>query len=191
MKKRFAFLMLFLSILTVFSSCKKDKENDEEEDNTQKSKSYLVIDKTSYELDKAYVAASEWSDENYLNLYLFSSQVTYNSFMGGFMGTGAGIKMAFDFSTPTIVLPEGTYVYIEDGDVSFEGKTFSECQFASNVNWWMAMGGLRSLKSGTVSVIKSGTIYTIEFSGTDAFGREIKCYYEGIINELESVLNTF
>jgi len=191
MKKKLAFLIVFLGVLTIFSSCKKDKENNDDEGNAQKSESYLTIDGTVYELDKAYVAVSGWSDDNYLKLYLFSSKVAYSSFMSGFMGTGAGIKMAFDFSTPTIVLPEGTYTYVEDGDVPFEGKNFSECQFASNVNWWMSMNGLRSLKNGTISVVKSGAIYTINLSGTDAFGREVKCYYKGTISELESVIDVF
>ena len=48
---------------------------------------------------------------------------------------------------------------------------------------------LNLLDSGTATITKSNSTYTINISGKDTEGREIKCYYKGAIREINKVSN--
>ena len=190
MKKNVILALIFSALFIIISSCKKEDDNRISQKESE-SKSYLMIDDKKYELDKAYVYPMQtWENKNYLRLFLFSKNVSYSSFMGGFIGEGAGLRTLFDFPLPTITLPEGTYTYIYQKEFPYKGTNFSECEFSSNVNWWMP-SAFRLLKTGTITVAKAGTTYTIELSGTDTYDKDIKCYYKGTITELDGVSNLF
>lgn len=194
--KRTAIWPILFGIWIIFSSCDPEEGSGvwgslmSEE---QESKSYLMVDGARYDLDMAYTLSTKLNGKNYLQLFLFPDEVPYDDFMNGFLDNGAGMMALFDFPTPTIALPAGDYTYLKSGITPpGQGKNFSSCKFSTNIEWWMARSGdLDLLESGTAVITKSNDTYTINISGKDVNGREIKCYYEGTIKEINKVSNMF
>jgi hypothetical protein len=194
MKKQITFLALLFGVLIIFSSC--DPEEMRMPWWTQgtpgtviTSESYLMIDDARHELSNAYI----FPTGKYLQLFLFSKTVPYDDFMSGFTGSGTGIFADFDFPASITTLPAGDYTYLkQEVAIPFQGKNFSSCRFAANIGWWMTRNkDLNLLESGTATIAKSNSTYTINISGKDTYGREIKCYYKGAIREINKVSNHF
>lgn len=169
--------ILILSLILV--SCKKDKDKDT-------VTNYFVVDGTKY-------AVSFGTLENYgtdpgyyegynLDLYLITSGIDVDA-SGVWTGTGKALYFEM-FSTSATYLTSGEYTYdlISDVPPTFTFDFSDYClSWTTGDNTWIY------LVSGTVTVTRSGSNYTIDLTGgVNQNGKTVTAHFTGPLQYLDS-----
>lgn len=162
-KLLFAIGLVLLGSGLIFTSCSKDDDDD------SGSQSFEYNGKT-YNLDNGYMDLyGSTSDGVYnIDLYLLSDGVL------GSTSTGNGVYFEM-YTNSENELTAGTYTY-NSSEANF---TFDIGEFYMNYDFYEEVGDYTYIKSGTVKVEKSSSIYTITIDCVDIDGKEIKGSYVG------------
>jgi hypothetical protein len=176
MKRLFKLFVVFVALGSVVTGCKKD-------DADSSLKNYFKIGDTQYELSAGAILGWEETMAKGVfdvELKLYSSGITMTS---AIKATGKSNALCFQtYSSQLNDLPDGSYSYglesnqkagvfwAADALINFDASTDnSEKDIA--------------FKTGTVTISKSGTDYTITIAGTSASGETITGYYKGTLTK--------
>lgn len=169
------FLMLVL-VPVVFSSCKKDDEDDK--------KNAFTIGETEYAIDNGaavyYGVTVEDGDYNF-DIYLFTEEIDY------YAETGTGNRIYFELFSETYEdIKSGTYTY----DASRSGKagTFGEgdkSMVALNYDVLLDTGTLYQVTDGSLTINVSSLTYTIDFNLSLNDGTTVEGHYKGELAKID------
>jgi hypothetical protein len=159
------------------TSCNKD---DDDDDATPES--YFMYDGKTYELTQAYIENyGEWEPGVYnLDLTMMSKGFTVNTSNGQIQSvTGTGNALYFEmYTSDSTKLDNRTYTYDE---MSTANGTFDFGVIGINFNIATQTGTQHMVMSGTVTVSKSGSVYTITWDLTEENGKKVTGKYKKAI----------
>jgi hypothetical protein len=164
MKNVLKLFVAFIAIGLLTFGCKKDDVK----------KNFLKIGDTEYELTAGSIKNWGGTTSYNLDLRLFTDGVQFVS--GNHSGTGPLIYFEM-YTTNGLGLDSRDYVYDAVGSENI--GTFDWSYYFTNYD--SGNGSSLDLNSGTVTVNKSGSVYEIEFNGTDQNGKAITGYFKGEI----------
>jgi hypothetical protein len=165
MKNVLKLFVAFIAIGLLTFGCKKDTVK----------KNLLKVGDTEYEITAGSLKNyGNFGGTSYnLDLRLFTDGVQYSN--GSHSGTGPLIYFEM-YTTDGTGLDARDYVYdnlYTDDRGTFTGDSEYYLDYGT--------GSGLFLNSGTVTVNKSGSVYEIEFTGTDQNGKVITAYFKGEI----------
>lgn len=176
MKSLLKLFIMALALGLIFSGCKKDDDN-------SSSQNYFKVGDTQYELSAATLLG--WEETNVkgvfdVDLALYSKDIKVTS---PTVTTGEGNILYFQmYSSSLTDLPDGSYSYglesNQKAGVLWAADAMINYDFATEES-----DKNISLKSGTVTVSKSGSEYTINITATGASGETITGYYKGTLTK--------
>jgi hypothetical protein len=152
-------LLSVVTVLLLFVSCKKNKDG-----SSPASTNKFTYDSKEYPLDKAYIHNEVGTR---FNVSFFSSGISVNtSGVGGLFidGKGSGVLLTLDSTIPTD-LSSATYKWPSQTTPDLEMIADAQIGISNDITNTI-MGTFRSATYGTgsVTVSKSGSQYTIQFS---------------------------
>jgi hypothetical protein len=181
------YLFSFVALATVccfaFTSCNGKDDKDEE------APLEFSVGSDVYNVKAALQTIIPDGDTTFCMVALASDGLTYDAAAQTVTGTGYALVCEFAFPSTTKILPAGKYsvftgtsnppmgamavmvVEIKNGEMD-ETSTTYECT------------------SGSMTVSKTDEEYTIDFSGKDKTGKDIKCHYKGVILYLPTTTGT-
>ena len=151
-------LLSVVTLLLLFVSCKKNKDG-----SSPASTNKFTYDSKEYPLDKAYIHNEVGTR---FNVSFFSSGVSVNTSGGGLFvdGKGGGVLLTLDSTIPTDI-SSATYKWpsqtTPDLEMIADAQIGRSNDITNTIN-----GTFRAATDGTgsVTVSKSGSQYTIQFS---------------------------
>ena len=163
--------MIICTVL-VITGCSKDKEEG----------NYFIYDGVEYPLNAGvmqfYGQLSEGAGFNF-DISLFSSDITFDSDLGGFDGTGH--MMYFEmFSSAAAELANGDYIF--DLLASENPLTFDKGHFGMNLNFDIPNGFFFNIASGKVTVSGSGSEYEFSLDGFTLEGEAVTGHFKGVLS---------
>jgi hypothetical protein len=171
-------LRLFISLLALsvaFVSCEKDDED-------ELDKNEGVYDGENFELGSGILEYyGLWNEDpatyNF-DITLFSNDITFDS--ENYQFSGKGTILYFEmFSSSESELLDGTYTF--DPNESGDANTFDMGEIYTDFDMATETGTIKSFKSGTVEIEKSGSTYKIKIDGKDNTDKTITASYEGTL----------
>ncbi|MCX6328409.1 MAG: hypothetical protein NTZ85_02685 [Bacteroidia bacterium] len=170
--------ILVLSLILV--SCKKDKDKEDT------VKNYFIVDGTKYEVSfgtlENYGTDPGYYEGYNLDLYLITSGIDVDV-DGDWTGTGKALYFEM-YSTNAAYLTSGEYTYdlVSDIPPTF---TFDFSDYC--LNWTTGSNTWVYLVSGTVTVAKSGSTYTIDLTGgINQNAKTVTAHFSGPLQYIDS-----
>ncbi len=182
-------LLLFLVFGLFACSSDSDDDNDNQQENV------IRIGNQEYPIEKGVIQNwgtisqddVEWNEDlencvGYYEMYLVfgESSMPNNIFSSGHVYTGHYIYIGFLSEN---LDGQGNYSGIPMGNCNFVEAdydlTYNEQGGGTDDESWVPADG------GSLSVEKSGNIYTVEFNSTDENGNIVEVYYNGLISYWE------
>jgi hypothetical protein len=170
-------LLVLLLLSTAFSGCKKDEEDIE-------TSGYFEVNGETYELNSGmleHFGEDDWYDGYNVDMTLFSPGLTVNNSIVPFV-EGEGDALVFEMiSEQKGTLAEGVYEFIEfedEGVIPAESFYFGGYVLGA-VAETQGVDVEQFFMEGTVTVKKSGKIYTIDIDCTDFFGNKLTGHIKG------------
>ena len=170
MKKTIRSLAFLLALTVTISSCSKNKDED-----TNEAGNYVKYNGNSYVLN---YAQNDSEGNSYSNFLL----ITLNVKGGQTSGKASGVNIMFDNLETT----PGTYTYKDDNDPTYDkSRNFFDAIAFFNMNFPDQSGGttLEDITSGTVTVTKSGSTYTVAYE-LNFDGAVVTGKYTGAVQEI-------
>ena len=178
-------LLFVLGMFAIFSfiSCSKDDDNDSKSTN-----SYFTYSGQKYALSKGYLVyyCQESSSVYCHELTICSSGITATS--TNFMGIGDYVCLDIYTSSKT-ELPVGTYHF--SSTITQAGYVaYGEIDMGVNIQEFGEDDNYVPFASGTMTVSKSGSVYTITVTGKDENSNEIYATYTGSLTYYDDSKNS-
>jgi len=140
---------------------------------------HIEYDGKKYEMANCF-----WSEfpnvQGYSSIITIASKgVNYDSSFDGIMGTGNGIRISITHteSFPSIT---GTYIF---GDYYESTNCIVSGDLLINKEFWVTSNPIE-IESGTLTLSKSASTYTLDFTGKDEHGKSIKMHFNGAIQKI-------
>ena len=161
--------LLFLSAFLIFA-CSSDDSNDD--NNNNNTDNLLTVNGQQYPLAKGVLQFSEPIEDDTYDSFLVLGESTLpnNIFCGEYTYQGYYIDIGYISNNS-----DGTGVFT---DVSGDYDLIYDSTNQDEENWI----GFGENISSTLSITKSGNIYTVEFNTVDENGNSVEVYYNGNIN---------
>ncbi|MCD7900952.1 MAG: hypothetical protein LUH22_14105 [Bacteroides sp.] len=159
---------LFIAALCFgFVSCSDDDDDDNK-------KNVVVYDSISYDIHNGLLLyyGDEGTEGIYnFDLYLYTKGISLDQETGEIVGEGNILSVEFWSSSATGITP-GVYTYDSESN---EAGTFSVLCLED------AQGNVAYLESGTITVNKSASTYTIDITGRDADNKTLTANFIGTL----------
>ena len=161
--------LLLLSVLLIFACSSDDSNNNDNNNNTD---NLLIVNGQQYPLAKGVLQFVEPDEDDPYDSFLVFGKSTLpnNIFCGEYTYQGYYIDIGYISNNS-----DGTGVFT---DVSGDYDLIYDSTNQDEENWI----GFGENISSTLSITKSGNIYTVEFNTVDENGNSVEVYYNGNIN---------
>jgi hypothetical protein len=170
------FKVLLIVPFLFFYNCSDDDDNNP---NPHGGNNVLRVGNVEYDLDAGLIENyGAWDDEMVnLDLSLFSSGINISNCSSGPSGSGQVLYFEM-FTTNENYLDDGTYTY----SVNPELGTFDYADYALNWGQDMNEDDWIECGSGSVSIERSGSNYTISWDLIDDNGIDITGNFSGVLD---------
>lgn len=163
--------LFVLAMVLVIAGCKKDKDNP----------NYIKYDGKEYALSQGMIEnwGLGWEDEGYnLDISLLSSGFSISD-AASVSGTGHGIYL-WMYSSNSAYLESGTYHF--DAEATEVAGTFEDGNAFVNLNVLAMTADINNdIASGTVTVTRNGSAYTIDINCIDEDNKAVAGHFEGTL----------
>ena len=147
---------------------------------------YIEYNGKKYGLENGFwkvAGVTTWEGINYSLITIVSKEVKYNSFMENIFGTGNGMNIMITHTGYFPSITNQTYIFGSSAEVN---HIFTANLLFNHDSWSLTSNTAISIQSGTLSLSKSASTYTLDFIGQDESGKSVKMHFMGSLQELRS-----
>jgi hypothetical protein len=171
---------LLLAASMAFTACGgSDDDNDDNGGGSSSSSNYFTVGDTKYDLSTAdFHVDATYSYKNKVALYFWGG--TLNEDWSN--GTGPTFEIVVALPSSATEPVAGVYPLSPTKEVN----TMISAEYHENYVGNSSNGNSIDLSSGTVTIDKSGSAYTVVFTGVDTNNKTVKLTYKGSITRIKS-----
>lgn len=148
---------------------------------------YIEYDGKKYGLANGFweiAGMTTWDGINYSQITVASKEVTYNPWLDDISGTGNGMRIKITHNNSfTSISGSQTYTF---GDSGEPDHIFTASLLFNHDFWLSSSSNDIEVAGGTLTLSKSSSTYTLNFTGQDRNGKSIKMYFQGYLQKLDS-----
>ena len=166
-------------LVALVGGCGKESTEDPNSDNTI-PEYYVHYNGNYYAIDKSITIIQDmWVGCVEFDIFLAPSTVNYSTWMESLTGTGSGLKMELWLAANTTSIPAGVFNTTESS--TNEINDLGSCAFMDNTDSWdeFSYEGRITIPTGSLTVVKNGSVYTFDFEGVDESGKAITAHFKG------------
>lgn len=172
-------------LVTLIGGCGKESTEDPDPENNNEPtipEYYVKYEGNYYAIDKTVAFIQDiWVGYSEFDIFLAPSTVTYDTLMESLTGTGSGLTMKLWLAETATSIAPG--VFNIGSPATIEINDLTDCAFMNHTDNWDGSGyeGRITISTGTLTVVKNSSVYTLDFTGADESGKAITAHFKGSI----------